>query len=54
MNEHPAYGIGTTEYMRSVGGCAVTLECRACGSQSGLRVEQLGPRVYARWFALER
>ena len=23
----PAYGIGTTEYMRSVGGCAVTLEC---------------------------
>ncbi|MBL8340608.1 MAG: succinylglutamate desuccinylase/aspartoacylase family protein [Rubrivivax sp.] len=27
VNEHPAYGIGTTEYMRSVGGCAVTLEC---------------------------
>ena len=23
----PRYGIGTTEYMRSVGGCAVTLEC---------------------------
>jgi predicted deacylase len=23
----PAYGIGTTEYMRSVGGCGVTLEC---------------------------
>ena len=23
----PAYGIGTTEYMRSVGGAAVTLEC---------------------------
>ena len=23
----PAFGIGTTEYMRSVGGCAVTLEC---------------------------
>ena len=23
----PAYGVGTTEYMRSVGGCAVTLEC---------------------------
>jgi predicted deacylase len=23
----PRYGIGTTEYMRSVGGCGVTLEC---------------------------
>ena len=23
----PRYGIGTTEYMRSLGGCAVTLEC---------------------------
>ena len=23
----PRYGIGTTEYMRSTGGCAVTLEC---------------------------
>jgi predicted deacylase len=23
----PAYGIGTTEFMRSVGGCALTLEC---------------------------
>ncbi len=27
MNEDPAYGVGTTEYMRSVGGYAVTLEC---------------------------
>lgn len=27
VNEDPAYGIGTTEYMRSVGGYAVTLEC---------------------------
>jgi len=27
VNEHLAYGIGTTEYMRSVGGYAVTLEC---------------------------
>jgi hypothetical protein len=27
VNEHPAYGIGTTEYMRSRGGYAVTLEC---------------------------
>ena len=23
----PVYGVGTTEYMRSVGGCALTLEC---------------------------
>jgi len=23
----PRYGVGTTEYMRSVGGCALTLEC---------------------------
>jgi succinylglutamate desuccinylase len=23
----PRYGIGTTEYMRSIGGCALTLEC---------------------------
>ena len=27
VQEDPAYGIGTTEYMRSVGGYAVTLEC---------------------------
>ena len=27
VNEDEAYGIGTTEYMRSVGGYAVTLEC---------------------------
>ena len=27
VNEDTAYGIGTTEYMRSVGGYAVTLEC---------------------------
>jgi predicted deacylase len=27
VNEDPAYGVGTTEYMRSVGGYAVTLEC---------------------------
>lgn len=26
-NTDPRYGIGTTEYMRSVGGCAMTLEC---------------------------
>lgn len=27
INDSVAYGIGTTEYMRSRGGCAVTLEC---------------------------
>ena len=27
VNEDPAYGIGTTEYMRSAGGYSITLEC---------------------------
>jgi len=27
LEMHPRYGVGTTEYMRSVGGCALTLEC---------------------------
>jgi len=27
LNADPTYGIGTTEYMRSVGGYAITLEC---------------------------
>jgi predicted deacylase len=27
VNEDPSYGIGTTEYMRSVGGYGITLEC---------------------------
>ena len=27
VQEDPSYGVGTTEYMRSVGGYAVTLEC---------------------------
>jgi uncharacterized protein len=27
VNEDPTYGVGTTEYMRSVGGYGVTLEC---------------------------
>lgn len=27
LNTDPRYGIGTTEYMRSVGGVAITLEC---------------------------
>ena len=27
LNTDPRYGVGTTEYMRTVGGCSVTLEC---------------------------
>lgn len=27
LNTDPKYGVGTTEYMRAMGGCAVTLEC---------------------------
>lgn len=27
LNTDPKYGVGTTEFMRSAGGCAVTLEC---------------------------
>jgi predicted deacylase len=35
VNEDPAYGIGTTEYMRSAGGYAVTLECGQHEDPSG-------------------
>ena len=27
LNTDPRYGVGTTEYMRTVGGCSITLEC---------------------------
>ena len=27
LSTDPSYGVGTTEFMRSVGGCAITLEC---------------------------
>jgi predicted deacylase len=27
LNTDPKYGVGTTEYMRAHGGCAITLEC---------------------------
>ena len=27
LSTDPSYGVGTTEYMRSKGGCAITLEC---------------------------
>jgi predicted deacylase len=39
-SEDPAYGIGTTEYMRSVGGYAVTLECGAHDDPEGPRLAQ--------------
>jgi len=32
------YGVGTTEYMRSVGGCALTLECGAHGDPASVEV----------------
>jgi len=38
VNEDPAYGIGTTEYMRTTGGYAVTLEC-------GQHDDPAGPEV---------
>lgn len=38
VHEDPAYGVGTTEYMRSVGGYAVTLEC-------GQHEDAAGPEV---------
>jgi predicted deacylase len=38
VHEDPAYGVGTTEYMRSVGGYAVTLEC-------GQHEDPAGPEV---------
>ena len=38
LNTDPRYGVGTTEYMRSVGGCALTLEC-------GQHVDPAAPEV---------
>jgi predicted deacylase len=38
VHEDPAYGVGTTEYMRSVGGYGVTLEC-------GQHEDPQGPEV---------
>ena len=38
LNTDPHYGIGTTEYMRSVGGMAITLEC-------GQHDDPAGPEV---------
>jgi hypothetical protein len=44
VNEDPAYGIGTTEYMRSVGGYGVTLECGAHDDPDGPRLAQFAIR----------
>ncbi len=38
LNMDARYGVGTTEYMRSVGGCALTLEC-------GNHADPLAPEV---------
>ena len=38
VQEDPSYGVGTTEYMRSVGGYGVTLEC-------GQHLDATGPAV---------
>jgi uncharacterized protein len=38
INTHIAYGIGTTEYMRSVGGYAITVEC-------GSHADPLAPTI---------
>ena len=38
VNTDPSYGIGTTEYMRSVGGWAITLECGQHDDPSGREI----------------
>src|SRR5687768_5894481 len=38
LNRSPIYGVGTTEYMRSVGGYAVTLECGQHEDPSSIEV----------------
>jgi len=44
VNEDPAYGIGTTEYMRAVGGYGVTLECGQLDDPAGPGVALYGIR----------
>ena len=48
LDVDPAYGIGTTEYMRSVGGCAVTLEC---GQHDDPRAPEVAHRAIVRTLA---
>jgi len=40
VHEDPAYGVGTTEYMRAMGGYAVTLECGQHEDAAGPAVAQ--------------
>lgn len=42
LNTDPSYGVGTTEYMRSQGGCAVTLEC---GQHADPQAVEVGRRA---------
>jgi uncharacterized protein len=42
LNTDPSYGIGTTEYMRSVGGYAITLEC---GQHADPNAPEVGRRA---------
>jgi len=44
----PRYGIGTTEYMRSIGGCALTLEC---GRHTDPEAPEVGYRAIRRTLA---
>lgn len=45
---HPRYGVGTTEYMRSQGGCALTLEC---GQHDDPQAPEVGYRAIRRTLA---
>jgi predicted deacylase len=38
LSTDPSYGVGTTEYMRSLGGCAITLECGQHGDATAADV----------------
>ncbi|MDH5541221.1 MAG: succinylglutamate desuccinylase/aspartoacylase family protein [Rhizobacter sp.] len=40
LSTDPSYGIGTTEYMRSVGGAAITLECGSHGEPLAVEVAE--------------
>lgn len=42
LSTDPSYGVGTTEYMRSVGGYAITLEC---GQHADPRAPEVGYRA---------
>jgi predicted deacylase len=48
LDADPRYGIGTTEYMRSVGGAALTLEC---GQHDDTAAPQVGYRAIRRTLA---